>query len=202
MDKLVETISGLKLQIKVLILGGILLLIGAVFFSMFYMPAQTKIKELEPKLERLRHERIKKERIARQFDKYQREMEEIKMKLDAALRALPTKEEMPSLLHSISAAGNEIGLEFHLFQPLPEIKKNFYAEIPVNIQVEGTYHEVALFFDRVASLDRIVNIESVRIENPKEKGGKVLVKASCVAKTFRYFTEEEIKRIQKKKAKK
>jgi len=77
------------------------------------------------------------------------------------MKALPDKKEIPSLLTSISEAGKEAGLEFLLFQPISEINKDFYAEIPVSIKVAGNYHNVGLFFDNVSRLFRIVNIKDI-----------------------------------------
>ncbi len=99
-------------------------------------------------------------------------------------RQLPEKEEIPSLLASISQSGKDSGLNFMLFQPKPEINKEFYAEIPVAMKVTGSYHSVATFFEKVSKLSRIVNITNIRI-TPDEKS-KTLT-TSCTAVTYKFI---------------
>lgn len=78
-------------------------------------------------------------------------------------KALPEKEDIPSLLAGISQSGQDSGLEFVLFQPNAEVLQDFYAEIPVSINVTGEYHNVAAFFDRVSRLSRIVDIKDIEM---------------------------------------
>jgi type IV pilus assembly protein PilO len=90
-------------------------------------------------------------------------------------------------LEAISKSGRHSGLEFLLFQPGPEILKGFYAEIPVKIDVIGGYHNLALFFDKVARLSRIVNISDLHVKGAKgSKGAEGDLQTSCVATTFRF----------------
>ena len=77
-------------------------------------------------------------------------MEEAEVQFKTAMKALPEKEEIPSLLTSISRSGQDVGLEFLLFEPKNEVRKEFYAEIPVAMHVIGGYHDLAIFFDKVA----------------------------------------------------
>ncbi|MBI5896906.1 MAG: type 4a pilus biogenesis protein PilO, partial [Desulfobacterales bacterium] len=101
-------------------------------------------------------------------------------------RAFPGKEEIPSLLAGISQAGKEAGLEFMLFQPKPEVPKDFYAEIPVDINVSGNYHQVAIFFDKVANLPRIVNVRDVKMAPLSQKDETSSLTTSCQAVTYKF----------------
>jgi type IV pilus assembly protein PilO len=114
-------------------------------------------------------------------------------------RALPENEEIPSLLASISQSGMDSGLEFFLFQPQNEIKKDFYAEIPVSISVTGRYQEVARFFDKVGNLPRIVNMRNISID-PND-GGQLL-STKCTAVTYKFIESSPNKRKTNKKNKK
>ena len=113
-----------------------------------------------------------------------------------ALKALPEKKEIPSLLTNISRSGQSSGLEFLLFQPQNDVPKEFYAEIPVAIQVDGSYHNVAVFFAKVAQLSRIVNIKNINMVY--QKGGRAL-QTQCKAVTYRFVEKSETKKDQKKK---
>jgi type IV pilus assembly protein PilO len=103
---------------------------------------------------------------------------------------LPTSKEIPSLLANISNLGKEAGLEFLLFRPVPEVTREFYAEIPVEIKVKGTYNDVAIFFDKVGKMPRIVNIAGVTMEGAKETFGKWEITTSCTATTFKFIEKE------------
>src|SRR6185369_13379920 len=100
-------------------------------------------------------------RIANNLPRFKAEYEQLKKDLDAALTELPNQKEIPSLLTSISSVGRSAGLDFLLFRPKPEVPKDFYAEVPVDIAVSGTFYNVADFFVAVAKLPRIVNINNV-----------------------------------------
>ena len=85
----------------------------------------------------------------------------------------------------------DIGLEVIKFSPQREAIKDFYASVPVSIELEGTFHQLATFFDEVGRLSRIVNIDSITIDIITETKTEVIIRATCKATTFRYLTEEE-----------
>jgi len=202
LDKIIYIVLTLTTRQKLLIIIGALVIIGGGYGYFGYMSRYNHIQQLKPTLSKLQNECHKKKAISDQYSQYKAAMEHIKRKLNIALKKLPTTEEMPSLLSSISADGNQVGLEFLLFKPQKEVKLDFYAEIPIEMRVLGTFHEVAMFFDTVADLDRIVNIRRFNMEKPKDEEGRTIIVTSCSAATFRYFTPEERKQIEKaKKAK-
>jgi type IV pilus assembly protein PilO len=202
LDKLLNIVLKLTTPQKLLILIAAVVVIGGGYGYFGYMSKYNRIAQLKPKLSNLQQELKKKKDISDKYVEYKANMELIKRKLDIALKKLPTSEEMPSLLSAISADGNRVGLEFLLFKPQPEVKLDFYAEIPIEMRVVGTFHEVAMFFDAVAGLDRIVNIRSFDMGQPKDEEGRTITVTSCSAATFRYYTPEERKQIEEaKKAK-
>jgi type IV pilus assembly protein PilO len=97
---------------------------------------------------------------------------------------LPTTSEIPNLLKSITKLGNDSNLEFLLFSPDRQVPRDFFVEIPVNIEVQGVYHDVAMFFDKVGKLDRIVNVIDVTMAPVKSMD--VMLKTSCKAVTYRF----------------
>ena len=104
-------------------------------------------------------------------------------KFKVAMRALPEKKEIPTLLDGISQAARDSGLDILAFQPKPEIRKEFYAEVPITIKVSGNYHNVAVFFDMIAGLPRIVNIKDVSMIPDKDA---VKLTSTCTAVTYRF----------------
>jgi len=202
LGKIIDIILKLTTTQKLLILIGTVVIISGGYGFFGYLSKYQRIEELKPDLSRFRQELKKKKEISNKYLEYKANMESIKRKLEIALKKLPTSEEMPSLLSAISSDGNRVGLEFLLFKPQPEVKLDFYAEIPIEIRVLGTFHEVAMFFDAVADLDRIVNIRNIKMGQPKDEEGRTILVTSCSAVTFRYYTPEERKQMEAaKKAK-
>ena len=112
--------------------------------------------------------------------------------LDArAIKELPNEREIPELLRRISSIGKKIGLEFLLFQPLPEVPREFYADVPVKLKIEGSFHEVATFFDRIGKLNRIVNIRDISMSSPFERSGKIILTTDGTAVTYRFLSDSE-----------
>lgn len=142
--------------------------------------AQKKEQELKSTFE-------KKQVKAANLEAYKAQLDEMRQSFGAMLRQLPNKAEVADLLVDISQTGLAAGLEFELFKPEPEIAKDFYAELPVTIRVNGRYHEFGDFISGVAALPRIVTLHNISIK-PGGKGGKLTMEV--VAKTYRYLEGE------------
>ena len=178
----VERLS--KLQ-RILISGVLFALIVGIFVYLLYWPKFENIKELNTQLEKLEKKLKTAKRNAADLKKFQAKMKEAEVQFRMAMQKLPEKEEIPSLLISISDSGQQAGLEFLLFEPKPEKLKEFYAEIPVAMSIKGDYHNLAIFFDQVARLSRIVNIQNIQMANAKDKSSKDL-STSCMAVTYKF----------------
>ncbi len=131
---------------------------------------------------------------------YRAQMEEMKRSFGTMLRQLPSKTEVAELLVDISQTGLENGLEFELFKPEGERPADFYAELPIKIQVTGSYHQFGRFVSDVAALPRIVTLHDFTIAPPKKKGQDLLV-MEMTAKTYRYLDEDEAEAMEASKEK-
>ncbi|RMG59687.1 MAG: pilus assembly protein PilO [Deltaproteobacteria bacterium] len=196
--------KGMGTRQKIILYVLLFVLIGVAYFYLFYNPAMKEIRALEKKnvalQEKIREQRI----IAKDLPAFKREVAKLEAQLNELLEQLPNSKEIPKLLRSISDVGKESGLEFVKFAPKGETQKDFYAEIPVEIEVTGGYHEFALFADRVSRLPRIVNISDVVFEKPKVVGDRAVARIKCTASTFRFVPKkaEEGKGKKKKKRRK
>jgi len=192
---LIERIEKLSTVQRLLIyLGTFLLLIGG-FVYLSYMPKFQRLGELETQYQELETKLAKARRAARELPKLRKELAAAEARFQTVQRALPEKEEIPSLLASISQSGRDVGLDFRLFQPKAEVNRDFYAEIPVSISVQGAYHSVGLFFDRVAHLPRIVNVYDITMRplgGAEVKGGAVL-ETACTATTYKFVEAKAAK---------
>ncbi len=145
----------------------------------------------------LRDEYVAKKTQAVNLDLYTQQLNEIDRSFGSLLKQLPNKAEVESLLIEINQSGMGRGLQFELFKPGSEIVRDFYAELPINVRLTGSYHDFGAFAGDIANLSRIVTLNNVSITaNQQAKDGTLVMDA--VTKTFRYLDEEEL--AAKKKA--
>jgi type IV pilus assembly protein PilO len=189
--EVLDKIAKLPTPKRIMILIGILLLISGGYYYLFYMPKQTEISQLQSKLDQLQSDLIKKQTIARKLPQFKKEVAKLNEDFTIALVQLPNKKEVPALLYNISKLGREAGLDFLLFKPMPEVKRDFYAEIPVDIKVLGKFHKIVAFFNRVSKLTRIVNITNLNVSIIKISDTEDSLTTSCLATTFRFLEKEE-----------
>ena len=130
-----------------------------------------------------------KQRKAANYDAYKAQLAEIEQSFGTMLRQLPGETEIPSLIVDISQTGLAAGLQEKLFQPQPEIPRDFYAEKPIRIQLSGSYHEIANFVSGVAALPRIVTLHDINI-TPEGQNAFDSLSLEVTAKTYRYLDEE------------
>lgn len=183
LDSFIAKIENLSKIQRILIYSGVFVLIIAIFIFILYKPKFEQISRLEQELDTLEQKLAVAKKNAENLEAFQQKMKEAELQFKTAMRALPEKEEIPSLLTSISRSGQDVGLEFLLFEPKAEVRKEFYAEIPVAIQVKGGYHDLAMFFDKVARLSRIVNIKNISMGRAKDSQD---LNASCTAVTYKF----------------
>jgi type IV pilus assembly protein PilO len=192
----IEKLSTVQ-RILIYVLTFVLMIGLTAYFGV--MPKYQRIDELKTELEDLEGKLVVAKRNAAQLPKLRAQMKEAEERYKLVMKALPETQEIPSLLTSISQSGKEAGLQFLLFQPGGEVSKDFYAEIPVSINVTGGYHNVAEFFDRVASLNRIVNIKDIKMA--PVAGGKMELNTSCTAVTYKFVEKEQPEKGKKRKRK-
>jgi len=184
-----NNIGSWPLPIKVVI---ILILCGGIGFGYYKMHTEDQLAKLEKEQKtevKLRKTFEQKQAKAVNLDRYKAQLEEMKESFGTMLRQLPNKTEVAELLVDVSQTGLATGLEFELFDPLGEKRREFYAELPIKIRVKGTYHQFGAFISGLASLPRIVTIHNISIKPKGKKSGGALV-MEATAKTYRYLDEE------------
>jgi type IV pilus assembly protein PilO len=166
----------------------------AVIGAGIYFDTQDQLKVLE------RHERkelelksefkVKADQAAK-LELYKEQLAEMEASFGALLRQLPETTEVESLLVDVSQTGLASGLEIKKFKPSAEEKKGFYAELPISLEVSGSYHQLATFISGIAALPRIVTINDMKLEpfDKEDLNGKL--KMAATAKTYRYLQEDE-----------
>ena len=188
-----------KLQRVLIYVSTIVILVGAfVYFA--YLPKHKQIgvldrtyKELSAKLEKAKIN-------AAQLNAYRTKMKAAEAQFNIVMKALPEKEEIPALLDGIAMAARDAGLDIIQFQPKTEVIKEFYAEVPLLIHVSGNYHNVAVFFDKLSNLPRIVNVSAIKLVPQKKEEAKL--NATCQAVTYKFVEPSAVKKTSGKKRKK
>ncbi len=167
----IEKIEKLSKTVRIAICAVTFVLMVGLFVYFSYIPKYQKIGELKATLEKVESELKEAKKRAGELEKVQKEMNAVQADFNLAKQELPEKEEIPSLLTNISRVGQGVGLEFLLFKPGKEEEREFYADIPVAIEVSGLYHETVRFFYEISKMNRIVNIKDIRIIGGKKGGG-------------------------------
>lgn len=180
-------------------LFGIILICVVILVGGYFLFIDSKLEEWEgfkQEEEKLRQTFLGKKALAVNLPAYRQQMEDMERTFDSLRRQLPSKTEVPDILVDITQAGLGRGLQFSLFDPTKENKKEFYAELPIRLVVRGSYHELALFISDLAALPRIVTIGSINI-----KGTSPRLTMSAIAKTYRALDKDEVGGGKKKKRK-
>jgi type IV pilus assembly protein PilO len=174
---------------KILVLLAILVGVPVAGFFIFN---QGQIEELEAgrlKETKLKQEYVQKKKQAINLDLHRQQLREIDTQFGALLKQLPNKSQMDALLVDINQAGLGRGLQFELFKPAgAEIRREFYAELPIDVRVTGTYHDMGAFASDVGQLSRIVTLKDVSIAASKDG----VLTMDAIARTFRYLDDDEI----------
>lgn len=190
--------------IKIIGVGviAVLILVGGFWFIIQgeiqdYKQAQQKEQVLKDKF-------VSRKALAINLPAYKQQMVDMNQTFGSLLRQLPNSTEVPDLLVDITQAGLGRGLAFNLFKPGGEQKKGFYAMLPVDIQVNGSYHQLAGFVSDVASLSRIVTIGNISIKQSpgKGKGKGAKLSMTAIARTYRYLqtgTPAKAKKAKKRR---
>lgn len=171
---------------------GLVLVIALGILGFFYLSVWSdldkKIVELESNRERLQKQYEEQKAVADNLPVFQENTRKLEEDLASALKLLPRDKEIPSLLRDIYTLGRKSGVEFKSFEPQRESSKPLYAEIPVKMVVIGTYHEIAVFFDRIGKMSRIVNVSNLDIGIQKQEGeAEPKLTINCIATTFMFL---------------
>lgn len=171
---------------KVIALASVLIVFVGVFYFLFFQPNYEEIGNLTTKVAAASEELKKVRKVARDLPVYQKELEEVRSKFEATSVLLPKSQEIPNLLRNISDLGRNAGLDFLSFTPGQEIPKDFYAEIPIDIQIKGPYHNLGVFLDKVSKLERIVTVNNIKTDKVDQEKNEVSLNSSCRLVTYRF----------------
>ena len=184
---------------KLAIMGAMVLVVAVLDWTYLYGPSQRALTDLQAEVSQRRTELDSKRSKTNARAALERDLRDLGAELKRAQARLPDQREIANLLDNVASSGRQAGLEITLFRQKPEVLHDFYAEVPVEMQMRGTYQDVALFLDRVKRLDRIVNVANIQLTKPRLEGERMLLDAACTATTFRFLDEAERQKLEEKK---
>jgi type IV pilus assembly protein PilO len=185
-----SNIGSASTGVKVLLLGllALVILIGGYFYIV--KDKRETLAERERTESELKQEFSTKQEKAANLEAYKAQLAEMEEMLEVMLRQLPSRTEMPELLVDISQTALGAGIDNELFEPRAEVKRDFYAEQPINVRMVGTYHEFGNFVSSVASLSRVV-ILTMRDISLQPVEGTSRLRLEGVVTTYRYLDDTE-----------
>jgi type IV pilus assembly protein PilO len=196
---MLERLADVPRSQRLLLYGGVVALFVLLYASFFLMPTVTEHRKKRGRIAILTSQLSALSRADEDVERSRQEVAEFEARFRRAVAELPEKKEIPDLLAAVSTLGRESGLDILMFRQADERYRELYAEVPVQMTVRGEYHQVALFFDKVRRLHRIVNISDISLSEPQPVDGRMMLRASFSATTFRFLTAEERERLAKEK---
>jgi type IV pilus assembly protein PilO len=169
-----------------------LLIVAVSYWYFLYQPAAQVIENLQQQIVRQTVTLTQYRQVAANYNKFQREVEELEVNLRLALAQLPTSKEIPELIRQISDLGVRTGLQITLLRPQAEEMQEFYAAVPITVKMVGAFHAMGQFFDQLSHLPRIISVNKLKLTTTKtDKKNEAHIETECLATTYRFLDEQE-----------
>ncbi len=184
-----ESFARLSKVVRVgMLVSAIALLVGGYYFGI-YQQANVELSQLKAKELSLQRRLSEVRSVAANLKAFEKELQALEERFTLALRSLPNEKQMEVLLTDINNLGKTVGVEIKSFKRQPEKLHDFYAEVPLAIELEGNFHDIARFFDRMAKLSRIVNMDEIKMHVASEDADGTVVTVSGTAVTYRFLEQ-------------
>ena len=201
MEQLIERVAKTALGVKIGVVATVAVAVTALnYFAIGFPTFSAPISEMERHLavaereqKKLDQDYIEKQAIANNLNQFRREKELLEQRLQEALSELPDDKKLDEILQLFQDRATKAGLDILTIEPQAQVSEGFYARIPIPISVQGNYHEIATFLDAVGRLRRIVNVNNIALDQPKDQNGKVVLMAKFLATTFMFVDSKGAK---------
>jgi type IV pilus assembly protein PilO len=201
MEKLLDRIAKAPLGMKVAVVAAAVALVTLLNYFVVSVPRfgpsvseiETKLQKAQIEQKRLDTEYIEKTSIANNLNQFRREKEVLEQRLREAIAELPEDKNIEDLLQLFQDRAQKAGLEISTIEPREMTVEGFYARIPIPMEVQGNFHEIATFFDSLGRLRRIVNVSDIKLDSPKDANGKIVLKGKFLVTTFMFVNAASAK---------
>ncbi len=194
MEHLIERVAKAPVGAKIAVVAAVAIAITAVNYFVIGFPtfslsvgdAEKRIQVVEREQRKLDQDYIEKQAIANNLNQFRLEKELLEQRLQEALAELPDEKRIDEILQLFQDRATKAGLDILTIEPQPVASEGFYARIPIPMSVQGNYHEIATFLDSVGRLRRIVNVNGISFDQPKDQNGKMVLTAKFLVTTFMF----------------
>lgn len=177
---------------KILIILALVVLTCVLYFFLVYKGKQDEIDKTTDHLNDLNKQLSDVRSAAQGLDAIKMEITKLDQQLTESLSQLPEEKKIEAILRSFEDLASSAGLDISSVKPGAEVARDFYAEIPIDLEIHGAYHNIALFFDKVSKQKRVVNISNLKLSEPRITVDGTTIRATCVATAFRFRRGEEV----------
>ena len=201
MEKLIERIAKAPLGLRVGVVAGVAVVVTALNYFAIGLPTfgrsisdyEQRIARVDREQKKLNDDLIDKTSIANNLNQFRREKELLEQRLAEALSELPEEKKVDELLQLFQDRATKAGLEIATIEPQVPVTEGFYARLPIPMTVTGNFHEIATFFDSLGRLRRIVNVNNIVLDAPKDVGGKVILSGKFLVTAFMFVEPKQVK---------
>ena len=190
-DKL-DQLSKMPRAVRLAVVGLIIVGVVAGYYFLSYQDSRDELNLMRAQSQELQRKLTKARVVANNLGDFEQEVAALERDLAPALKQLPDKKQFEDLLQDITTAGKKVGVLIQSIQRKPEVPRGFYTEVPFKLELEGKYHAVAMFFERVAKLSRIVNIGSLDVTVARTTSHDTVIRVQGTATTFRFVNEDRV----------
>ena len=191
-ENLVFTINEQTLQVRIGVLVFLVVAISAGYWYFYWSPKSDEIRRAKVRVTQLEKQVSEYEAIARDLPKFEAENKRLQKEFELVASKLPKEKEIPALIDSVYEDISASNLDSIIFAPKPQVTKEIYAEIPIEMEVLGSYYNLADFFDRISRLPRIVNVRNLNLERISPTSNTLNATFNVV--TFRLLPPEPVKK--------
>lgn len=189
-DEQLEKLGKVPRSVRYGAVAAVLALVAAGYYFLSYQDTAARLAAARGQAQQLQRKLTNVRAVANNIGEFEQEVATLERELEIALKQLPNRKQFEDLLQDITTAGKKVGVSIKSIQRTPEIEHDFYAEVPFKLELQGTYHNLAMFFERVAKLPRIVNIGSMNVSTASTSEAGAELRVEGTATTFRFLNDD------------
>ena len=190
-EPVVDRMMKISRVARLAVLAAFVMVLAGGYYAVSYRPAEQQVNILRDEVQALQRKLAKVRVVAEDLLKFEQEINSLQDDLDLALQQLPNRKQFEDLLQDVTTAGKKVGVQIQSIQRAPETERGFYAEVPFKIELEGEFHGIAMFFERVSALPRIVNVGSLTVAILQASREGTVLRVVGDATTFRFLAAPE-----------
>ena len=186
-----EQIAKVPKPVRLAVAIALLASVAAGYWFVSYEPKAEKVDLLQGRIQKLERQLSNIRAVASNLEAFEQEVASLEAQFKRARRRLPEGKQFEDLLSDITTSGKKVGVRIKSIERQPEVAHDFYAEVPFRVELDGTYHDLARFFERVGNLPRIVNVGDLDVRVDQEYGDATNLRIQGTATTFRFLREAD-----------